>query len=72
MSLKKIRNEAAAKADAAMIEAKSHIQIGDLERRALTRFVVEQTREQKNIEDITTKALPNLNTGSDPSKMDED
>lgn len=69
---KKIRNEAAAKADAAMIEAKSRIQIGDLERRALTRFVVEQTREQKNIEDITTKALPNLDAGSDPSKMDED
>lgn len=69
---RRIRKEAEAKADAALIEAESRITIGDLERRALTRFVVEQTREQKNIEDITTKALPNLDTGSDPSVMDED
>lgn len=68
----RIRKEAEAKADAALIQAETRIQIGDLERRALTRFVVEQTREQKNIEDITTKALPNLNSESDPSKMDED
>jgi len=69
---RRIRREAEAKADAALVEAESRIQIGELERRALTRFVVEQTREQKNIEDITTKALPNLNPGSDPSAMDED
>jgi len=69
---RRIRKEAEANADAALIEAESRITIGDLERRALTRFVVEQTREQKNIEDITTKALPNLDPGSDPSKMNED
>lgn len=69
---RRIRREAEAKADAALIEAESRITIGELERRALTRFVVEQTREQKNIEDITTKALPNLTAGSDPSGMDED
>lgn len=69
---RRIRREAEAQADAALISAESRIQIGELERRALTRFVVEQTREQKNIEDITTKALPNLEAGSDPSGMDED
>lgn len=68
----RIRREAEANADAALVEAKSRIQIGELERRALTRFVEEQTREQKNIEDITSKALPNLNPQSDPSGMDED
>ena len=68
----RIRKEAEAKADAALIEAESRITIGDLERRALTRFVVEQTREQKNVEDITKKALPKLEAGSDPSMMDED
>jgi Protein of unknown function (DUF2806) len=68
----RIRKVAEAKADAALVEAGSRIEIGELERRALTRFVVEQTREQKNIEDITTKALPNIAAGSDPSKMDED
>ena len=69
---RRIRKEAEAKADAALIEAESRIQIGEIERRALTRFVVEQTREQKNIEEITTKALTSLDPGSDPSRMDED
>lgn len=69
---RRIRKEAEAKAGAALVEAESRIQIGELERRALTRFVIEQTREQKNIEDITTKALPDLDAGSDPSRMDED
>lgn len=69
---RRIRKEAQANADAALVEAESRIQIGELERRALTRWVVEQTREQKNIEDITTKALPNLNPESDPAGMDED
>jgi hypothetical protein len=68
----RIRKEAAAKADAALIEAQSNIVIGDMERRALVRFVVEQTREQKNIENITTKALPQVASESDPAKMDED
>jgi len=69
---RRIRREAEANADAALTEAESRITIGELERRAMTRFVMEQTREQKNIEDITTKALPNLDAGSDPSLMDED
>lgn len=69
---RRIRKEAEAKADAALIEAESRITIGDLERRALARFVVEQTREQKNIEDITTKAFPSLDATSDPSAIDED
>ena len=66
------RREAKANADIDLIEANSRIQVGDLERRALTRFVAEQAREQQNIEGITTKALPNLDPESDPSKMDED
>ena len=68
----RIRKEAEAKADAALIEAQSRIVIGDMERRAMVRFIIEQTREQKNIEDITTKALPQVSLESDPAKMDED
>ena len=68
----RIRREAKANADVALIEADSRIQVGDRERIALTRFVQEQVREQQNIEGITTKALPNLDPESDPSKMDED
>lgn len=69
---KRIRKEAAAKADAALIEANNQIFIGELEKRALARFVEEQAREQKCIEDITTKSLPKLDPKSDPAKMDQD
>ena len=39
----RIRKEAEAKADAALIEAQSRIVIGDMERRAMVRFIIEQT-----------------------------
>lgn len=68
----RIRREAKAKADAALTEAGALIEIGDMERRAMSRFVHEQSREQKNIEDITTKALPRLDRDADPSRIDED
>ena len=68
----RIRRVARAKADAAMIEAESDIEITDLERRAMSRFVHEQTREQKNIEDITTKALLHLNDTANPAAIDDD
>ena len=69
---KRIRNEAQANADAALIEASSVLKITDLERRAMGRFVHEQAREQKNIEDITTKALPYLKEDANPAAIDED
>lgn len=68
----RIRREARAKADAALIEAECVLEITDLERRAMTRFVHEQTREQKNIEDITTKAIPRLNNNANPEAIDDD
>ena len=68
----RIRREARAKADAALIEAESVLEITDLERRAMGRFVHEQTREQKNIEDITTKALPHLSDTANPAAIDDD
>ena len=68
----RIRREARAKADAALIEASAVIEIGELERRAMGRFVQEQSREQANIENITAKALPNISESSDPSQVDDD
>lgn len=67
-----IRRVARAKADAALIEAESVLEITDLERRAMGRFVHEQTREQKNIEDITSKALPHLDAAANPAAIDDD
>lgn len=67
-----IKRIATAEAEAAIIRAQTEIQITDLHRRAMHRFIEEEACRQQNIEDITSKALPQLEAGSDPSKMDDD
>src|SRR4051812_15955737 len=61
-----IKRLAKAEAEAAIIKAKSDIEITDLHRRAMHRFLDEEARNQKNIEDITAQALPELEDKSDP------
>lgn len=67
-----IKRVAKAEAEAAIIKAESEIQITDLHRRAMHRFVEEEAQKQKNIEDITNKALPELNVETDADKMEDD
>ena len=67
-----IREVAKAKADAAEIEAKSQIEITNLHRRAALRWIEEEARNQKNIEDITTKAVHQLDEDADPHDIDDD
>jgi hypothetical protein len=67
-----IKRVAKAEAEAALIKAQTEIQITDLTRRAMHRFVEEEAMRQKNIEDITTKALPQLSDKADPSKVEDD
>jgi hypothetical protein len=67
-----IKRVAKAEAEAALIKAQTEIQITDLHRRAMHRFVEEEADRQKNIEDITAKALPQLNDKADPSKVEDD
>lgn len=66
------RRVAKAKADAALTQAKSEIQITDLHRRAARRFVEEEAQRQKNMEDITAKAVPQLNENAKPESVDDD
>jgi hypothetical protein len=68
----RIRKEAQANADAAMIEAKGQIEITDLTRRAMGRFVTEETKKQQNIEDITRLALPGVNDDAETEQVSED
>lgn len=63
---------AKAEAKADLIRAESSIQITDLHRRAMHRFVEEEAKKQENMEAITSKALPLLNEKSAPSEMDND
>lgn len=67
-----IRRIARAKADAALIQAESDLQITDLHRRAARRWIEEEARHQKNIEDITAGALPELKDDSSPNSMQDD
>lgn len=67
-----IKRIARAKADACLIEAKSEIEITDLHRRAMTRFVEEEASRQTNMEEITKKAMSLLADESNPGNMEDD
>lgn len=57
----RIKRKAKAEAEAAVITAKSKIEITEIERRAADRFLREQVQYQQNIENIIEKALPRIN-----------
>lgn len=67
-----IKRVAKAEAEASLIKAKSEIEITDLHRRAMHRFVEEEANRQENMEAITQKAIPQLRDGSDPNEMEDD
>jgi hypothetical protein len=63
---------AKAEAKARRIEGESEIEISDLQRRALRRVLRQEERKQRNIENITKRALPQLKEHADPSRVDDD
>lgn len=63
---------AKAEAEAAVIKAQAEIQITELHRRAMHRFIEEEAQKQKNIEDITNQAIPLLAENTDAEKMNDD
>lgn len=67
-----IKRIAKAEAEANLIEAESQIQITDLHRRAIHRFVEEEAQKQANIESITSDSLPLLEDHSKPEDLDDD
>lgn len=67
-----IERVAKAEAKADLIRAESEIQITDLHRRAMHRFVEEEAVRQKNMETIAEKAIHHIQDQADPSKMDND
>jgi hypothetical protein len=67
-----IKRIAKAEAEAAIIKAQTEIQITDLHRRAMHRFIEEEAFRQQNMESITSKALPQLEANSNPDKMEDD
>lgn len=63
---------AKAEAEAEKIRAESKIDIEDIHRRAMHRFLEEEAKKQKNIEDITQKALPNLKEDAKSENVEDD
>jgi hypothetical protein len=63
---------AKAEAEADQIRAYSAIEITDLQRRAMHRFLVEEGKKQSNIEEIAGRALPLLNEDSKPQDVNDD
>jgi len=63
---------ARAEAEAERIRAESQIQTTDLHRRAFHRFLEEEAKKQKNIEEITRQALPQLDDKSKPEQVEDD
>ena len=67
-----IKRIAKAEAEASVIKAQAEIQITELHRRAMHRFIEEEAQKQKNIEDITNQAIPLLAESTDAEKMNDD
>ena len=67
-----IKRVAKAKAEAARMEAQTEIEITDLHRRAARRWIDEEAQRQKNMEDITAKALPQLDENAKPGSIEDD
>ncbi|MFA5549694.1 MAG: DUF2806 domain-containing protein [Porticoccaceae bacterium] len=67
-----IKRVAKAEAEAGLIKAKSEIEITDLHRRAMHRFIEEEANRQENMEEITRKSIPHLAEESNPEKMEDD
>lgn len=63
---------AKAEAEADRIRTESQIQITDLHRRAMHRFLEEEATKQSNIESITQQALPLLNDSASPESVADD
>lgn len=67
-----IRRVAKAESDAEIMRAQAQIEITDLQRRAIARFIAEEGKKQDNIERITEKAVPLLKETAAPQNMEND
>lgn len=67
-----IRRVAEAEAQAEKIKVVSQIEITDLQRRALNRFMIEEAKKQDNIETITKKSLQDISDDARPQDIEDD
>lgn len=69
---KRIVKQAKAEAEADKIKVINNLEIEDLQKRALIRFINEETIKQQNIESILEKSFLQISENADPQKIDND
>ncbi|MBI4774202.1 MAG: DUF2806 domain-containing protein [Deltaproteobacteria bacterium] len=67
-----LKTKAQANAEAALIEARSEIEITELQRRGVVRLFMEEGIKQGNMESILGKAIPLLKNSATPQDMEND
>jgi hypothetical protein len=67
-----IKRVAKAEAEAKKIAAIADIEISEIQQRAIKRMVLEEEKNQENIEAITSKAIPHLSADAKPEELDQD
>jgi hypothetical protein len=67
-----IRRIATAEAEADKIRAVGQLEVTEIHRRALQRFIAEEAKKQNNIESIILKALPQVTEDASPENVEDD
>jgi hypothetical protein len=67
-----IRRIAQAEAEAEKIHAVASMEVTELQRRALHRFIAEEAKRQQNIESITKRAIAEVSDKASPEKLEDD
>lgn len=68
----RIKKQALAESEAKKIHALADIEVQDIQKRALERFLREETIKQKNIESITEKTFEKLDDTAKPEEIEDD
>ena len=68
----RIKRKAIAEAEAKKIHALADIEVQDIGKRALKRFVIEETIKQQNAESVTEKTFEKLEDNAKPGEIEND
>lgn len=67
-----IKRISKAEAEACLLQTETKIEIRCLTQRAMRRFIEEETKKQRNIEEITQRAIPKLSDNASPENIEND
>jgi hypothetical protein len=68
----RIVREARAEGEAEKIKALAGVEITEIQRRGVVRFIVQQGKQQANFESVVAQAIPDLEEDAKPDEIDND